>query len=114
MQRRVSTGKRSSEGSYQVIWRVVACIPRGRVSTYAAIARMAGLQGRARMVGYAMHSLPEGSGIPWHRVINSRGGISAHPDPLFGQMQRGLLEQEGVVFGPGGLVDLERWGWLGE
>jgi methylated-DNA-protein-cysteine methyltransferase-like protein len=103
----------AGEGPYQAIWRVVGSIPRGRVASYAAVARMAGLPGRARMVGYAMHSIPHGRGIPWQRVINSKGEISEHPDPAFGEMQRSLLEQEGVVFDSAGRVDLARYGWEG-
>ena len=103
----------AGEGPYQAIWRVVGSIPSGRVASYAAVARMAGLPGRARMVGYAMHSIPRGRGIPWHRVINSKGMISVHPDPAFGDIQRALLEQEGVVFDGAGRVDLARYGWEG-
>lgn len=74
---------------------------------------MAGLPGRARMVGYAMHSVPSGSDIPWHRVVNSQGTISRHPDPSFACIQRSLLEREGVVFDEGGRIDLARFAWRG-
>lgn len=102
-----------TEGVYGIVWRVVRSIPPGRVSTYGAVARMAGLPGRARLVGYAMHSVPSDGGVPWHRVVNSKGMISRHPDPMSGHMQRSLLEAEGVMFDGDGRIDLDRFGWTG-
>ena len=64
---------RSNADSYQRIYEAVKRIPRGRVATYGQIATLAGLDGHARQVGYALHSLPDGSDIPWHRVINAKG-----------------------------------------
>src|SRR5438132_13236024 len=55
------------------ILRVVARIPRGRVATYGQVARLAGLPNHARHVGWALHGLPAGTPVPWHRVINARG-----------------------------------------
>jgi methylated-DNA-protein-cysteine methyltransferase related protein len=65
------------------------------------------------MVGYAMAALPPGSGVPWHRVINSRGEISLAPEGDGYQVQRALLESEGVVFDERGRIDLARFGWAG-
>jgi methylated-DNA-protein-cysteine methyltransferase-like protein len=65
------------------------------------------------MVGYAMASTPSGSDVPWHRVINSRGTISLSPESDGHQLQRAMLESEGVVFDERGRVDLERFGWTG-
>ena len=73
---------------------------------------MAGRPGAARMVGWALHSLPEGSATPWHRVINASGTISPR-GPGAAEMQRVLLEEEGIPFDEGGRVDLERYGWDG-
>ncbi len=100
-----------SSGAYGAIYAVVRRIPKGRVATYGQVAALAGRPGRARQVGYAMHALPEGSGVPWQRVINASGRISFHPDSLEHAVQRALLEAEGVMFGPGGAVSLERFGW---
>src|SRR5436853_7228935 len=55
------------------IYAVVRRIPRGRVATYGGVARLAGLPGQARLVGYALHALRTGSVLPWHRVTNARG-----------------------------------------
>lgn len=92
---------------------VVGRIPAGRVATYGQVAAAAGLPGRARLVGYALAALPEGSDVPWHRVINARGEISSRAgDGSAEKIQRLLLESEGVSFDPCGRIDLERFGWL--
>lgn len=96
------------------IYGVVSRIPRGRVATYGQAARLAGLPGQARQVGYALAALPADSDVPWHRVINARGEISARAIPLFEDIQRDLLQQEGVVFGDDGRIALARQRWLPE
>jgi methylated-DNA-protein-cysteine methyltransferase-like protein len=69
------------------------------------------MPGRARQVGYALHALDDASDVPWQRVINARGEVSARGEPAAARVQRALLEREGVVFGPGGRVDLAAHGW---
>ncbi len=89
-------------------------IPSGRVATYGQIAFLAGLPGHARQVGFALRGLPEGSAVPWHRVLNAQGEISSRDDPAWEGFQRHLLEEEGVAFGERGgcsRVDLDRFGW---
>lgn len=97
--------------SYQRIYAVVRRIPRGRVATYGQVARLAGLEGRARQVGYALHALPAHSTLPWHRVINAQGEVSRRATPGAELSQRLMLEQEGVRFTPRGRVSLARFGW---
>ena len=96
--------------TYQRIYAAVRRIPRGRVATYGQVAELAGLEGRARQVGYALHALPAGSGVPWHRVINGKGEISARSGSDWGELQRLLLEAEGIVF-DGATIDLKRYRW---
>jgi methylated-DNA-protein-cysteine methyltransferase-like protein len=93
------------------IYDTVKRIPRGRVATYGQIAALAGLRGHARQVGYALHALPERSGVPWHRVINAQGRISLPALDDGALVQRKLLEKEGVRFSRAGIIDLERFGW---
>ena len=93
------------------IYAAVRRIPAGRVATYGGIAELAGLGGHARQVGYALHDLPDGSGIPWHRVINARGEVSPRSAGDSHELQRLLLEDEGVEFDARGRVDLKRFGW---
>jgi methylated-DNA-protein-cysteine methyltransferase-like protein len=95
----------------QRIWDVVRRIPRGRVATYGQVATIAGLAGQARQVGYALHDLPEGNDVPWHRVINARGEVSPRAEPGWDGFQRHLLEEEGLVFDDRGRLDLERYRW---
>jgi methylated-DNA-protein-cysteine methyltransferase-like protein len=97
--------------SYERIYSVVRRIPRGRVATYGQVARLARLPGRARQVGYAMHALPSGTRVPWHRVVNAEGRVSRRRVPGAELTQRMLLEREGVGFGPGGRIPLARFGW---
>jgi methylated-DNA-protein-cysteine methyltransferase related protein len=107
----VKPERATGAGSYARIYAVVRRIPSGRVATYGQVAALAGLAGRARQVGYALHALPEGSLLPWHRVINARGEISPRAEPGWEGYQRHLLEEEDVEFDLGGRVDLERFVW---
>ncbi|MCC7142090.1 MAG: MGMT family protein [Candidatus Eisenbacteria bacterium] len=97
--------------SYTAIYAAVRRVPRGKVASYGLVALVAGLPGRARQVGYALHALPTGSGVPWHRVLNARGEISLPAAEGHGGLQRALLEKEGVRFDAWGRVDLDRFGW---
>ncbi|HET6679896.1 MAG TPA: MGMT family protein [Gemmatimonadaceae bacterium] len=108
---RLLKGTRGKSDRNSRIWAVVRRIPRGRVATYGQIARLAGLPGHARQVGYALHDLPSGSRVPWHRVINAQGRISRRADGSAGIDQRMLLLNEGVWFDARGKVDLEQFGW---
>jgi len=93
------------------IYAVVKRIPRGRVATYGQVATLAGLDGHARQVGYALHDLPPQSNVPWHRVINARGEISARSAGDSHELQRMLLEAEGVDFSLDGRVELKKYRW---
>jgi methylated-DNA-protein-cysteine methyltransferase-like protein len=97
--------------SYQRIYAVVRRIPEGRVATYGQVASLAGLAGHARQVGYALHALPDGTAVPWHRVVNARGAISLRSMPGGELVQRGLLEREGIRLDPRGRVLLARVRW---
>jgi methylated-DNA-protein-cysteine methyltransferase-like protein len=84
------------------------------VATYGQIAALAGLPGAARQVGYAMAALPDGSDVPWQRVINARGEVSPRAHAGAAEWQRHRLEEEGIRFGPGGRLgrlDLARYLW---
>lgn len=87
-------------------------VPPGRVATYGALAESAGLPRRWRLVGRVLRGLPDRSGVPWHRVVNARGGISDRAGDSPGE-QRLLLEDEGVVFDARGRIDLKLYGWEG-
>lgn len=99
--------------TYEAIYTVVRQIPFGKVATYGQVADLANLPRRARLVGYALYQVDTiGSDVPWHRVINAKGEISQSP---FRQgsddLQRSLLEQEGVVFNASGKISLRNYQW---
>jgi methylated-DNA-protein-cysteine methyltransferase-like protein len=88
---------------------LIRSIPRGRVASYGQVAALAGFPAAARQVVRLLHSLSGKEHLPWHRVINSKGTIS-----LTGQeydLQRSLLEREGIEFGLGDCIDLKRFLW---
>lgn len=98
---------------YTAVYRLVACIPPGKVATYGQIAGLLGHPSAARAVGYALHALPASSDIPWQRVINASGRISSRCHPHAESIQRALLEAEGVRFNAADAVDLRRYRWAG-
>ena len=95
------------------IWLVVSQIPCGQVATYGQIAQLAGLPGQARAVGNVLRDLPGGSGLPWYRVINSRGRISFPAGSPKYQQQKEKLESEGIAFDDD-RISLNQWRWTGE
>jgi methylated-DNA-protein-cysteine methyltransferase related protein len=94
-----------TKSRWETIYRAVRNVPRGRVASYGQIAELAGLEGHARQVGYALHALPDGSRVPWHRVINAKGEISPRSAGDSHELQRMLLEAEGVTFDQKGRVE---------
>ena len=98
---------------FERAYQMVRHIPPGRVATYGQIARLLGMPRAARTVGWALHSLPEGSDVPWQRVINAKGTISLGSHGHGGALQRAMLEAEGIVFDDQGHVDLDVHGWTG-
>jgi methylated-DNA-protein-cysteine methyltransferase-like protein len=100
------------DSSYRKIWAVVALIPKGRVSTYGQVARLAGFPNHARLAGYALHALPARSRVPWHRVVNAKGEVSPRRDGSEHHLlQRVLLEKERVRFDARGRIPLAVFRW---
>jgi methylated-DNA-protein-cysteine methyltransferase-like protein len=94
-----------------MVFNIVKQIPAGKVASYGQISKM--IPGcTARMVGYALASLPNDSGVPWQRVINSKGKISPHGAGFGSAMQRALLEQEGIIFNTDNSIDMRIYGWI--
>ena len=96
---------------YEAVYTLVRDIPPGRVMTYGQIATILGAPRAARAVGYALRALAPGTDVPWQRVINSRGGISARGDVERPMLQQELLDEEGVQFGVDGNCDLKQYRW---
>jgi len=100
------------EPFFAQVYALVAAIPPGRVMTYGDIALCLGRPGGGRTVGWAMRHCPDG--LPWHRVVNSRGALSTGARLPDGKLvQQALLEEEGVAFDHAGRLDLARYGWEG-
>ncbi len=98
----------------QQVYQVVQKIPYGKVATYGQVALLCGNPRAARAVGSALHHNPAQGIIPCHRVVNREGRPA--PAFVFGgpQVQRTLLESEGVQFTKDGLVDMKRFAWHGD
>lgn len=87
------------EGLFSRIYRLVNTIPPGKVTTYGTIARVLGNPRLSRRVGFAMASLPQGSKVPWHRVLG-KNGITVPPP--YNAIQKALLTKEKVRFDKNG------------
>ncbi len=92
------------------IYDIVKRIPYGRVATYGQVARLADIPRQARQVGYALSALADNT-IPWHRVVNAKGEISARGNPEDAKLQRTLLEEEGISFDQNARIALTRYLW---
>lgn len=79
------------------VYLALASVPAGRVVTYGQLAQMAGLPRAARLVGTLLRDLPEGSELPWHRVVNAQGKISLPSDSVSYREQLQCLHKEGVI-----------------
>ncbi|MGF1695979.1 MGMT family protein [Vibrio lamellibrachiae] len=91
------------------IFAVIHQIPQGKVTSYGAIAKLAGYPGYARQVGKVLSNLPKDTRLPWYRVMNSQGQISLKGDSL--QRQKIKLIEDGVEVSAGGKVKLSVYQW---
>ena len=103
----LSTGSSapSEDSLREVVYEIVAQIPRGRVLTYGAIARLAGYPNHSRLVGRIMRDAPDGQ-LPCHRVVSATGRLAPHYPA-----QAELLTAEGVKLSPSGKVSLRTYLW---
>lgn len=89
---------------------VLRAIPRGQVTSYGRVAALAGNPRGARQVSRILHSMSRSHDLPWHRVVNAQGRISLPRGRGF-ELQRALLEEEGVRVSSSGGIDLGRFLW---
>lgn len=95
---------------FDKIYEVVRSIPEGKVATYGQVATLAGNPRWARVVGYALHNNPQPGIIPCHRVVNRQGKTAEAFAFGGGDVQRKMLEEEGIIFEKDGTVNLEKYG----
>ncbi|WP_420629725.1 MGMT family protein [Candidatus Leptofilum sp.] len=107
-------------GFFEQVYKVVRCIPPGKVSSYGRIAAMLGHPRAARAVGYALSALrqPEkgsytSANVPWQRVVNSQGRISIRHREQTANRQAEILRAEGVEVDENGRIDLSVYLWEG-
>ena len=94
----------------EALYLVLAQVPAGRVVSYGQLAELAGLGRAARWVGRTLSQLPEGTTLPWHRVIAASGRLSLPAGSVSGAEQRQRLRAEGVLV-INDRVDIRRHGW---
>lgn len=92
------------------LYLTLAQIPPGCVTSYGELAQLAGLGRAARWVGRTLSQLPEGSSLPWHRVIGAGGRLSLSAGTPSGDEQRARLRAEGITI-RNNRVDMQRHGW---
>lgn len=90
---------------------VIKSIPSGKVLSYGRVAALAGNPRGARQVSRVLHAMSQKHALPWHRVINARGEISLPRGRGF-ELQKALLEEEGVAVSGRGRVDLDHYLWV--
>lgn len=96
--------------TFDRIYDIIQQIPPGKVASYGQIAELVGNRRLARVVGYALHAIPDGSDIPWHRVVKKDGEVFGGAESASGKYQTELLKSEGVGF-VDGHVDMKKYQW---
>ena len=92
------------------IWKTVIAVPKGKVASYGQIADLAGLPGRARLVGKALGLAPKEMALPWYRILRSNGRLAFEKGSKKALRQKGFLQEEGVVV-LNNRVKLSQFGW---
>lgn len=99
------------ESFHQRVIDIIKSIPKGKVAPYGQIAALAGDRLAARQVVRVLRSSSKKENLPWHRVVNSEGGISLKPGSGY-EVQKELLKKEGIVFKEDDSIDLKRFRWV--
>jgi methylated-DNA-protein-cysteine methyltransferase-like protein len=101
------------ETFYESVIDIIKKIPPGKVATYGEVADYAGNKRAARQVSYILNSSWEKHKLPWHRVVNSKGGISLRKGHGY-ELQKKLLKREGIIFNGEDRIDLKKFQWFPE
>lgn len=105
-----TSGDKGETDFFDRVYKVVAEIPYGRVTTYGAIAEHCGIKSSARTVGWALNGAKD-SGLPCHRVVNRFGALTGKMHFGSAELMRDLLESEGVEFDDEDRVIMRKYFW---
>ncbi|AHF69344.1 methylated-DNA--[protein]-cysteine S-methyltransferase [Pseudomonas cichorii] len=103
-------GLSPAEARRTALYLTLEQIPEGKVVSYGQLADLAGLGRAARWVGRTLSQLPEGTSLPWHRVLGAGGRLSLPAGSISGDEQRARLRAEGLTI-RNNRVDMQRHGW---
>ena len=106
----MSSMDQNTDSFFEAIKELIKSIPPGQVATYGQIAALAGNPQGARQVAWVLHTYSEKENLPWHRVVNRKGGISLGHNSGY-EVQKALLEKEGVTFGKHDVINLKKYQW---
>ena len=108
----MQTGKKPKESIYDAIYDIVRCVPKGRVTSYGAVAAAVGAASGARVVGYAMNNCngikPK---VPAHRVVNRNGLLTGKHHFVPPEKMQQLLEKEGIKIKDDQVVEFDKLFW---
>ncbi|MEQ7920799.1 MGMT family protein [Xanthomonas sp. WHRI 1810A] len=104
------SGQSAAQARKTALYLTLHQVPEGKVVSYGQLADLAGLGRAARFVGRTLSQLPEGSSLPWHRVVGAGGKLSLQLGTVSGDEQRARLRAEGVNI-HNNRVDMQRHGW---
>lgn len=104
------TPHRNNEDFFDKVYKIVAKIPYGKVTTYGDIAEACGTRAAARTVGWALNGAKE-TGLPCHRVVNRFGALTGRLHFGDADIMEDLLRSEGVKFTSDGFVDMDNYLW---
>ncbi|GAB3656932.1 MGMT family protein [Echinicola sediminis] len=103
--------KTDKENFFDLVYQVVRLIPKGRATSYGAIAQYLGAKSGARTVGYAMNAAHSMDDVPAHRVVNRKGMLTGKPHFSPPEKMQQLLEQEGLTIKNDQIVDFNAIYW---
>ncbi|MFO7448010.1 MAG: MGMT family protein [Ignavibacteriaceae bacterium] len=95
---------------FDKVYKIVAKIPYGKVTTYGDIAEACGIRSSARTVGWALNGA-SAAGLPCHRVVNRFGALTGRIHFGSPDLMEDLLRSEGIEFTKDGYVNLDKYLW---
>ncbi len=95
----------------QKVKKIIQKIPKGKVTTYGQIAALAGDPRATRQVVWILNSSSQKDKLPWHRVVNRKGRISLKPNYGY-EIQKMLLQKEGIKFNKNDIIDFDLYLWI--